>query len=96
LDERIARKYIDQKFLAELKEKVRKKDVIVAVDSNYFRPTEVDQLIGDANKAKEKLGWQPEYTLEALIEDMMQADMKLMQKEAYLREAGFKTLNYFE
>lgn len=69
---------------------------IVAVDPKYFRPTEVDLLIGDPTKAKEKLGWEPQYDLDGLIKDMMQSDIKLMQKDAWLREGGYRTLNYFE
>ncbi|RMB57950.1 GDP-mannose 4,6-dehydratase [Dokdonia sinensis] len=69
---------------------------VVAVDKKYFRPTEVDLLIGDATKAYTKLGWKPEYSLEALVNDMMQSDIKLMQKDTYLREGGYTTLNYFE
>lgn len=69
---------------------------ILAVDPKYFRPTEVDLLIGDPTKAKTKLGWVPEYDLQALIKDMMQSDIKLMQKEQYLKEGGYRILNYFE
>ena len=52
---------------------------VLSVDSTYFRPTEVDLLIGDPTKAKEKLGWEPEYDLASLVKDMMQSDLKLMQ-----------------
>ena len=69
---------------------------VLAVDPKYFRPTEVELLIGDASKAKNKLGWVPEFTLEDLIEDMMQSDLKLMQKDQYLKEGGYRILNYFE
>ncbi|AMS25891.1 GDP-mannose 4,6-dehydratase [Bacteroidetes bacterium UKL13-3] len=69
---------------------------IVAVDQRYYRPTEVDLLIGDPTKAQTKLNWKPKYDLPALIEDMMQGDLKLMQKELFLKTSGFKTLNYFE
>lgn len=69
---------------------------VVAVDPKYFRPTEVDLLIGDASKANQKLGWTPEYTLEDLVEDMMISDLKLMKKDSYLRDGGYTTLNYFE
>ena len=69
---------------------------VVAVDSKYYRPTEVDLLIGDATKAKEKLGWVPEYDLPALVEDMMDSDLKLMQKQQYLKEGGYQIKNYFE
>jgi GDPmannose 4,6-dehydratase len=69
---------------------------VVKVDPKYFRPTEVDLLIGDATKAKEKLGWVPKYDLKALVEDMVQSDLHLVKKDDYLKKGGFKTLNYFE
>lgn len=69
---------------------------VLAIDSNYFRPTEVDLLIGDPTKAKEKLGWVPEISLEQLVEDMMQSDLKLFKRDKYLKEGGHQTLNYFE
>ncbi len=69
---------------------------IVKVDPKYFRPTEVDLLLGDPTKSKTKLGWQPKYDLPALIKDMMDADLHLMKKDEYLKQGDFKTLNYFE
>ena len=69
---------------------------VVQVDSKYYRPTEVDLLIGDASKAKNKLGWVPEYSLEELISEMMNSDLILMQKDQYLKEGGYSTKNYFE
>tara|TARA_R110002049_G_scaffold65444_10_gene171856 strand:+ start:197 stop:1312 length:1116 start_codon:yes stop_codon:yes gene_type:complete len=69
---------------------------VVAVDEKYFRPTEVELLIGDATKAREKLGWIPEYDLPALVEDMMSSDIKLMQKQQYLKDGGYRIKNYFE
>ena len=69
---------------------------VVKVDPKYFRPTEVDLLIGDATKAKEKLGWVPKYDLDALVKDMVHADLHLVKKDEYLKKGGFKTLNYFE
>jgi GDPmannose 4,6-dehydratase len=69
---------------------------IVRVDPKYFRPTEVELLIGDATKAKEKLGWIPKYDLQALVQDMILADLHLIKKDDYLQKGGFKTLNYFE
>ncbi|MBA6153427.1 GDP-mannose 4,6-dehydratase [Gelidibacter maritimus] len=69
---------------------------VVNVDPKYFRPTEVDLLIGDASKAKHKLGWEPQLNLQDLVKDMMKSDIKLMQKEQYLKEGGHKTLNYYE
>jgi len=62
---------------------------VLAIDPYYYRPTEVDLLIGDASKAREKLGWKPEYDLEMLIDDMMKSDIKLMQKNDYLKKGGF-------
>ncbi|MDT0556035.1 GDP-mannose 4,6-dehydratase [Patiriisocius hiemis] len=69
---------------------------VLAVDPKYFRPTEVELLVGDATKAKEKLGWIPEYDLQDLVKDMVQSDLKLMQKDQYLKEGGFRINNYFE
>ena len=69
---------------------------ILAVDPKYFRPTEVDLLIGDPTKANTKLGWIPEHDLASLVKDMMQSDVKLMQKDQYLKDGGYSTLNYFE
>jgi len=69
---------------------------VVKVDPAYFRPTEVDLLIGDASKAQNKLGWKPKYNLESLVADMMESDLHLMQKDEYLKKGGFETLNYFE
>lgn len=69
---------------------------VVCVDPNYFRPTEVDLLIGDATKAKTQLGWIPKYDLNGLVEDMMTSDIALMKKEKHLREGGFKVTEGFE
>ena len=72
------------------------KTPIVEVDANYFRPTEVELLIGDATKSRTKLDWTPEYDLNGLVEDMMRSDMNLIKKEIYLKKGGFRVLNYFE
>lgn len=86
-----------QQVGAEFLEKTKTiTEAIVEVDAAYFRPTEVELLIGDAIKSKTKLNWTPEYDLPALVEDMMRSDVKLMKKETYLKEGGFKILNYFE
>ena len=69
---------------------------VVAVDPNYFRPTEVDLLIGDASKANKKLGWVPEYNLQELVSEMMDSDVKLMKKEQFLKESGYTIKNYYE
>ena len=69
---------------------------VLAVDPNYFRPTEVDLLIGDPTKARTKLGWKCQYDLAALVKEMMQSDLKLMAKEQHLKECGYTILNCFE
>lgn len=69
---------------------------IVAIDPRYFRPTEVDLLIGDPTKAQTQLGWKPQYNLEALVKEMVNADLELFKQEKLLKEAGYKILNQFE
>lgn len=69
---------------------------VVVVDPKYFRPTEVDLLIGDPTKSKTKLGWEPKYDLPALIEEMMASDIKHFKKELMLSEAGYMVKNQFE
>jgi GDPmannose 4,6-dehydratase len=71
-------------------------DTIVAVDPRYFRPTEVELLIGDATKANTKLGWKPKHTLSDLVKDMMKGDLMLMQREKFLKEGGYNTLTQHE
>ncbi|MEG2759112.1 MAG: GDP-mannose 4,6-dehydratase, partial [Rikenellaceae bacterium] len=71
-------------------------ETIIAVDPQYFRPTEVELLMGNPTKSRTVLGWVPEYDLKGLIEDMMISDVKLMKKDAYLKAGGYQTLNYFE
>lgn len=87
----------DENVGAEFYEKLSKTDYpVVEVDAAYFRPTEVELLIGDATKSRTKLNWTPEYDLPALVKDMMASDVKLMKKETYLKEGGFRIMNYFE
>lgn len=69
---------------------------VLSVDPKYYRPTEVDLLIGDSSKAKNKLGWECKYDLTDLVKDMMQSDIQLMKKNQYLKKGGYETLNYFE
>ena len=93
-DEGLFVKKVGDAYLENFKKRVGEE--VVGVDPQYFRPTEVELLIGDATKARTRLGWEPEYSLAALIEDMMKNDIKLMKKESYLKEGGYKILNYFE
>lgn len=69
---------------------------VVAIDPRYFRPTEVDLLIGDPAKAKKQLGWEPRYTLPDLVKEMVAADVELFNREKLLKDAGYKVLNQFE
>jgi GDPmannose 4,6-dehydratase len=64
---------------------VKKGQAVVKVDERYYRPTEVDLLIGDASQARELLGWQPKYTLSSMISEMVQSDLALFRKEQYVR-----------
>jgi GDPmannose 4,6-dehydratase len=69
---------------------------VVAVDSKYFRPTEVDLLLGDPTKAKTKLGWKPKHDLASLVKDMMQSDLALFKRDKYLIDGGHKVMRYNE
>ncbi len=89
-------KRVGEEYLGNFKLKINKDPEVVKVDPAYYRPTEVDILIGDPSKAKSKLGWKPEYDLDELICDMISSDLRLMKKENYLREGGYEILNYFE
>lgn len=71
-------------------------DVVVEVDKRYFRPTEVDILLGDASKAKQKLGWSPKYSLQGLVQEMVEADLEFFKKEVLLKESGYRTISQFE
>ena len=84
IDEGLFVKKVGDAYLENFKKRVGEE--VVGVDPQYFRPTEVELLIGDATKARTRLGWEPEYSLAALIEDMMKNDIKLMKKESYLKE----------
>lgn len=69
---------------------------VLAIDSKYFRPTEVDLLLGNPNKAKEKLGWEPRYTVQELCREMVQADINLFKRDHLLQQAGFSINNQYE
>ena len=96
VDEKIFTKKVGEPYMSNIWKKINSKATVVGVDPAYYRPSEVDLLIGNANKARKKLGWEPSYDLNGLIEDMMAADILLMKKESYLQEGGYRTLNYFE
>ncbi len=94
IDEKVFIERVGEAYLDNFRKRIG--DEVVGVDPQYFRPTEVDLLIGDATKARTRLGWETKYDLAALIEDMMLNDIKLMKKESYLRKGGYEILNYFE
>ncbi|WP_169753267.1 GDP-mannose 4,6-dehydratase [Campylobacter mucosalis] len=71
-------------------------DIVVCVDPRYFRPTEVDLLLGDPSKAEQKLGWKREFNLQNLVDDMMKSDLKLMRKDIYLKNGGYNVMRYYE
>lgn len=96
VDEKRFCEVVGREYLDGITGKVRTGAEIAGVDAAYFRPTEVDLLIGDATKARTVLGWIPEYDLAGLITDMMQSDIKMVKKEVYLKKGGFYTPNYFE
>ena len=76
--------------------KLKEGQVVVKIDPKYFRPTEVDLLIGDPTKAKTKMGWQPEYDLKALVTEMMESDLQLFEKDKYLLDGGHQILKQAE
>ncbi len=69
---------------------------VMAIDPRYFRPTEVDLLLGDPTKAMTKLNWTPKYDLAGLVKDMMQSDIALFQRDQLLAKSGHQVLNYYE
>ena len=69
---------------------------MVTVDEKYYRPTEVDLLIGDATKARQKLGWEPKYDLNMLVKEMVAADLEIFEREKLLKSSGFYVKNQYE
>lgn len=87
-------KVVGEEYLSSFKKRIG--GTVVGVDPAYFRPTEVELLIGDNTKARTKLGWEPTYDLRALCKDMVKHDIELMKKEEFLKNGGYRILNYFE
>jgi len=94
VDETLFASAVGAEYLEAVKNRIG--ESVVGVDPAYFRPTEVDILIGDNTKARTKLGWEPSYDLAGLCKDMMLNDIAMMKKEEYLRNGGYRILNYFE
>jgi len=95
-DEKLFAEKVGEEYKNHIRSRIANNPVVVRVDRNYYRPTEVDLLIGDSTKARTRLGWAPEFDLNGLIEDMISSDIHLMKKEAHIKNGGFRTLNYFE
>jgi GDPmannose 4,6-dehydratase len=70
--------------------------LLVEVDPRYFRPTEVETLLGDSTKAKEKLGWVPEISLDDMVAEMVRGDLKIAERDELCRREGFDTFDYNE
>jgi len=96
IDEKLFATMVGEEFSEPIRSRIKNNPIVVKVDKNYFRPTEVDLLIGDSTKARQKLGWSPRFDLDGLIQDMINSDINLMKKEAHIKNGGFRTLNYFE
>jgi GDPmannose 4,6-dehydratase len=71
-------------------------NVIVSVDPRYYRPTEVETLLGDASKARRELGWQPRVTFLELVKEMVEEDLKIAEKDALVKKHGYSVFNYHE
>lgn len=80
----------------DLSIRVNKGDVIVRVDPRYFRPTEVETLLGDPAKAQEKLGWKPRTTFEEMVQEMTRHDLELALRDAVVEDAGFTSFKHEE
>ena len=92
IDEDFYRKHVNEDMLL----KVKTGEVVLKIDPRYFRPTEVDLLLGDPTKAKTKLGWEPKYNLEKLVTEMVQSDVVLFKRDITLRDAGHEVYNQQE
>jgi GDPmannose 4,6-dehydratase len=86
--------YVSRNLNSEVK--VKAGDVIMKIDPKYFRPTEVELLIGDPTKAKRELKWELKYDLDGLVDDMVQSDFNLFKRDHYLKEGGHKIFQYHE
>lgn len=94
IEDSIFSKVVGAEHLEAIKKRIG--EVVVGVDPAYYRPTEVELLIGDSTKARKVLGWEPEYDLQRLCQEMVVCDLELMKKEEYLKNGGYRILNYFE
>lgn len=96
IDEKLFTEKVGGEHLLKFKSRIEADPFVVKIDPGYYRPTEVDLLLGDPSKAKQVLGWKPQYDLDGLIAEMVDSDLILMKKESYLKKGGYNILNYFE
>ncbi|MBL8289635.1 MAG: GDP-mannose 4,6-dehydratase, partial [Rubrivivax sp.] len=89
-------KLVESRQGGDHRAKVKPGEVIVRVDPRYFRPTEVETLLGDASKAKQKLGWSPKTTLAQLVAEMVRSDYEAARRDSLVKLAGFKAYDYNE
>ncbi len=87
---------LSSQLAADSDQKLKEGDVIVRVDPRYFRPTEVESLLGDPSKAKKEMGWEPKITFDELVKEMVQADLEEAKRDALVQEHGFRSFNYHE
>ena len=73
---------------------IKKGDVVVEIDPRYFRPTEVDELLGDASKARKVLGWEPRISFDEMISTMVKADLEEASRDQLCKDSGYRVLNY--
>jgi GDPmannose 4,6-dehydratase len=76
--------------------KIHEGQIIIKIDPRYFRPTEVESLLGDASKAKRELGWEPKISFDALVKEMVLADLEVSKRDALVEKHGYKSFNYHE
>lgn len=96
VNEAIFNEHIGEEFLSAICDSIKMHKAIIAIDTQYFRPTEVNFLLGNPEKSKRVLGWQPEYDLADLVADMMRGDCIMMKKEYYLHNGGYRINSYQE
>jgi GDPmannose 4,6-dehydratase len=86
-------KDIDRTGLGE-QSRIREGDVVAEIDTRYFRPTEVDSLLGDASKARERLGWEPKVSFSEMVSEMVREDLNLASRDRLCRDSGFRVMSF--
>ena len=96
VDERGVVASLDNKTIEAQKCKVQEGQIIIRVDQRYFRPTEVESLLGDPSKAKRELGWEPRISFDELVQEMVLTDLEMAKRDALVKKHGFQSFNYHE